>query len=264
MRLLLIGDIVGKPGRHIVCRALPSLIEKEKLDLVIANGENAAGGSGITPMIYEELRNAGVDVVTLGDHIYRRAEVFDVLTDTANIVKPANYPTEAAGREFVVAEARDGTQCAVFSLLGRVFMRPVDCPFKAADRVLAAMPPEVRVIVLDFHAEATSDKQLMGRYLDGRVSAVLGTHTHVATADERIFPKGTAFQCDVGMTGPYESILGRQIERVLETTLTFTPTPFDVATDDVRLSGTIVDVDPATGRATAVRRLVVRDSELSH
>lgn len=264
MRLLLIGDIVGKPGRQIVCRALPLLIEREKLDLVIANGENAAGGSGITPMIYEELRNAGVDVVTLGDHIYRRAEVFDVLTDTANMVKPANYPTEAAGREFVVAEARDGTKCAVFSLLGRVFMRPVDCPFKAADRVLAAIPPEVRVIVLDFHAEATSDKQLMGRFLDGRASAVLGTHTHVATADERIFPKGTAFQCDVGMTGPYESILGRQIERVLQTTLTFTPTPFDVATEDVRLSGTIVDVDPATGRATAIRRLMVRDSELSH
>jgi 2',3'-cyclic-nucleotide 2'-phosphodiesterase len=263
MRLLLIGDIVGKPGRQIICRALPALVEKEQLDLVVANGENAAGGSGITPMIYEELRGAGVDVVTLGDHIYRRSEVFEVLNDEANIVKPANYPTEAAGREFAVVNARNGVSCAVFSLLGRVFMRPVDCPFKAADRVLAALPPETRVILLDFHAEATSDKQLMGRYLDGRVSAVLGTHTHVATADECIFPGGTAFQCDVGMTGPYESILGRQIDRVLATTLTFTPTPFDVATADVRFSGTIVDVDPVTGRATAIRRLLIRESELA-
>ncbi|HTQ37782.1 MAG TPA: TIGR00282 family metallophosphoesterase [Pirellulales bacterium] len=263
MRLLLIGDIVGKPGRQIVCRALKPLIERERLDLVVANAENAAGGSGLTPAIYHELIAAGVDVVTLGDHIYRRAEVFEMLHSEANIVKPANYPAEAAGRNFAVVKARNGVLCAVFSLLGRVFMRPVDCPFKAADRVLAAIPPEVRVILLDFHAEATSDKQLMGRYLDGRVSAVLGTHTHVPTADECLYPQGTAFQCDVGMTGPYESILGRQIDRVLETTLTFTPTAFDVATGDVRLSGTIVDIDPATGRATAIRRLVIRENELS-
>jgi 2',3'-cyclic-nucleotide 2'-phosphodiesterase len=263
MRLLLIGDIVGKPGRQIVCRALPPLIEREQLDLVVANGENAAGGSGITPAIYHELRTAGVDVVTLGDHIYRRAEVFDVLGSASDIVKPANYPAEAAGRDWAVVKARNGISCAVFSLLGRVFMRPVDCPFKAADRVLAALPTETRVILLDFHAEATSDKQLMGRYLDGRVSAVLGTHTHVPTADESILPKGTAFQCDVGMTGPYDSILGRLIDRVLETTLTFNPTQFDVATGDVRLSSTIVDVDPATGRATGIRRLVIRENELA-
>ncbi len=145
--------------------------------------------------------------------------------------------------------------------MGRVFMRPVDCPFKAADRVLADLSKEIRVVLLDFHAEATSDKQLMGRYLDGRVSAVLGTHTHVPTADECIFPGGTAFQCDVGMTGPYESILGRQIDRVLETTLTFNPTAFDVANGDVRLSGTIVDVNPETGKATAVCRLMVREND---
>jgi 2',3'-cyclic-nucleotide 2'-phosphodiesterase len=202
-------------------------------------------------------------VITLGDHIYRRAEVFDVLHGTPNIVKPANFPTEAAGYEVATVKARNGVSCAVFSLLGRVFMRPVDCPFKAADRVLASLPNEVRVILLDFHAEATSDMQVMGRYLDGRVSAVLGTHTHVPTADECIYPGGTAFQCDVGMTGPYESILGRQIERVMETTLTFMPTAFDVATGDVRLSGTIVDVDPITGRAAGIRRLVVRESDLT-
>jgi metallophosphoesterase (TIGR00282 family) len=263
MRILLIGDIVGKPGRQIVCRALGPLIEREGLDLVIANGENAAGGTGITPAIYRELIGAGVNVITLGDHIYKRGEIIGVLQSEQNIVKPANYPSDAPGREFAVATARNGTQVGVMSLLGRVFMRPVDCPFKAADRVLATLPPDVRVVVLDFHAEATSDKQLMGRHLDGRVSAVLGTHTHVPTADECILPCGTAFQCDVGMTGPYESILGRRIDRVMETTLTFSPTAFDVATGDVRLSGSIVDVDEATGRATAIRRIVVREDDLA-
>lgn len=262
MRLLLIGDIVGKPGRQIVCRALGPLIEREKLDLVVANAENAAGGSGITPAIYHELVDSGVDVVTLGDHIYRRAEAIDMLRANSNIVKPANYPPEAPGSELAVVKGKNGVTCAVFSLLGRVFMRPVDCPFKAADRILGGLPADIKVIVLDFHAEATSDKQLMGRYLDRRVSAVLGTHTHVPTADECILPGGTAFQCDVGMTGPYESILGRQINRVLETTLTFTPSSFDVATGDVRLSGAIVDVDPQTGRASSIRRLLVRESDL--
>ena len=174
-----------------------------------------------------------------------------------NIVKPANYPAAAPGETWAWSRRADGTQVAVFSLLGRVFMRPVDCPWAAVDRVLAEIPADVKVRVVDFHAEATSDKQLMGRYLDGRVSAVLGTHTHVTTADEQIFPGGTAFQCDVGMTGPYDSILGRRIDRVTETTITFQPTQFDVATSDVRLCGTIVEVDPATGQATAIRRLVV-------
>lgn len=261
MRILLIGDVVGKPGRHIIVQALAGLIARESLDLVIANGENAAGGSGITPAIYRELLRAGVDCITLGDHIYRRQEIESVLDAEANIVKPANFPPEAAGREVALVTARNGVQVAVFSLLGRVFMRPVDCPFAAADRVLATVPPEVKVIVLDLHAEATSDKQLMGRFLDGRVSAVLGTHTHVATADEQILPGGTAFQCDVGMTGPYESILGRRIDRVLETTRTFHPTHFEVATGDPRLCGTIVDVDPTTGKATGIRRLCVLSPE---
>lgn len=263
MRLLLIGDIVGKPGRQIVAQALPWLIDRERLDLVIANAENAAGGSGITPRIYKELIGCGVDCITLGDHIYRRAEIAATLQTESNILKPANYPPEAPGRSWTIVTARDGTRAAVFSLLGRVFMRPVDCPWAAADRVLSEIGPDIKVIVLDFHAEATSDMQLMGRYLDGRVSAVLGTHTHVPTADEEIFPNGTAFQCDVGMTGPYESILGRRIDRVLETTRTFFPTNFEVARNDVRLCGTIVDVDPQTGRATAIRRLCVRQAELA-
>ncbi len=261
MRILLIGDVVGKPGRRIIVRALQGLIEREGLDLVIANAENAAAGSGITPAICRELVTAGVDCITLGDHIYRRREIYGTLNNDKNIVKPANFPDQAPGHAFAVVTARDGTQVGVFCLLGRVFMRPVDCPFAAADRVLDQLPPAVRVIVVDMHAEATSDKQLMGRYLDGRVSAVLGTHTHVPTADECIFPRGTAFQCDVGMTGPYDSILGRQIDRVLETTRTFIPTQFDVAENDIRICGTIVDVDPATGRATAIRRLRVDWSE---
>jgi metallophosphoesterase (TIGR00282 family) len=262
MRILLMGDIVGKPGRAIVVRALPELIKRERLDFVIANAENSAGGSGITPAIYRELVAAGVDCITLGDHIYRRAEITGVLQREPNIVKPANFPPDSPGREYAIVPARNGISVAVVSLLGRVFMRPVDCPFRAADRVLSVIPSDIKVRIVDFHAEATSDKQLMGRYLDGRVSAVLGTHTHVPTADEEILPGGTAHQCDVGMTGPHESILGRRIERVRDTTLTFMPTHFDVATADVRINGSIVDVDRQTGKATAIRRLCVRQAEL--
>ncbi|MEX2172897.1 MAG: TIGR00282 family metallophosphoesterase [Pirellulaceae bacterium] len=261
MRILLIGDIVGKPGERIVAKALPALRQREALDLVIANAENAADGSGLSPSIYRRLIAAGVDAITLGDHIYRRSEISSVLQSEANIVKPANYPAAAPGRTWVVVAAANGTQVAVTSLLGRVFMRPVDCPWQAIERVLGELPAEVKVRVIDFHAEATSDKQLMGRYLDGRVTAVLGTHTHVTTADEQILPGGTAFQCDVGMTGPHDSILGRRVDRVLETTVTFQPTHFEVATGDVRLCGTIVDCDADTGRATAVRRLVVTQDE---
>ena len=261
MRLLLIGDIVGKPGEKIVTRSLPGLRKREQLDLIVANAENAADGSGLSPSIYRRLIAAGVDVITLGDHIYRRSEIASVLESEANIVKPANFPGAAPGKSWCVATAADGTRVAVVSLLGRVFMRPVDCPWAAIDRVLTEIPAEVKVRLVDFHAEATSDKQVMGRYLDGRVTAVLGTHTHVTTADEQIFPKGTAFQCDVGMTGPHESILGRRIDRVTETTITFQPTQFDVAEGDVRLSGTIVEADPATGQATAIRRLVLTADE---
>ncbi len=260
MRILLIGDIVGKPGRRIVTDALPGLIETHRLDLVVANAENAASGSGLTPAMYRELIAAGVDCITLGDHIYRRKEICEVLENERNIVKPANYPPEAPGREFAVVAARNGAQVAVISLLGRVFMRPADCPWHAIDRVLAELRDDVKVRLVDFHAETTSDMQVMGRYLDGRVSAVLGTHTHVPTADEQVFPGGTAFQCDVGMTGPYESILGRRIDRVTKTTITFYPTQFEVATGDVRLCGSIVDVDPETGQALGIERLCVRES----
>lgn len=243
----------------MVTRAVPGLRVEESLDLIAVNAENAAGGSGLTPAIYRELIGAGVDCITMGDHVYRRREIFPILTGEARIVRPANYPQEAPGRPFTVLTTRGKNRVAVISLVGRVFMTPVDCPFHAIDRVLDAIGPDVKIILVDFHAEATSDMQVMGRYLDGRVTAVLGTHTHVPTADEQILPGGTAFQCDVGMTGPHESILGRRIDRVMETVRTFRPTHFEVATGDPRMHGTIVDCDPATGRATAIRRIVIDD-----
>ena len=260
MRILFIGDIVGKPGRLICTQVMRGLRAEENLDLVVANAENIAGGSGLTPEIYHELIAAGIDGITMGDHVFRRREIFPILQSERRIVRPANYPVTAPGRDFAILRARQQVGVAIFTMVGRVFMPPVDCPFQAADRVLASLPPDIRVILLDYHAEATSDKQLMGRFLDGRVSAVLGTHTHVPTADERILPRGTAFQCDVGMTGPHESILGRRIDRVMETARTFRPTHYDVATDDVRLNGSIVDIDPQTGHATAIRRICIDET----
>jgi 2',3'-cyclic-nucleotide 2'-phosphodiesterase len=262
MRILFLGDIVGQPGLEIVRRALPVLIPAERIDLVIANAENAAGGSGLTPRLYRQLRQAGVDLVTLGDHIYKKADIFALLDTEERLCKPANFPPEAPGRPYALAAARDGTPVAVISLLGRTFMRPVDCPFRAADRVLAEIGTRARCIVVDCHAEATADKYLMGHYLKGRVSAVLGTHTHVATADEQILPGGTAFICDVGMTGPYDSILGRRVDRVLSTTVTFVPSLFEVATGDPRLAGALVDIDPATGKAQAIRRVMLTEESL--
>jgi metallophosphoesterase (TIGR00282 family) len=263
VRILLIGDIVGKPGVKIVTDSLAGLRQRQGIDFVIANGENSADGSGISPSIHKKLIAAGVDCITLGDHIYRRSEIVPVLQRESNILRPANYPASAPGRGWTVVNSAAGIPVAVVSLMGRVFMRPVDCPWTAVDRVLAEIPADVKVRIVDFHGEATSDKQLMGRYLDGKVTAVLGTHTHVTTADEQILPGGTAFQCDVGMTGPHESILGRRIDRVMETTLTFQPTQFDVATGDVRISGTVVDADEQTGRSTSIRRLVVKDGEFA-
>jgi metallophosphoesterase (TIGR00282 family) len=257
MRILFLGDIVGKPGRQICTQAMRGLRAEENLDLIVANAENIAGGSGLTPELYQDLLACGIDGVTMGDHVYRRREIFSILQSDRRIVRPANFPASAPGHDFAILRTRQQVNVAIFTLLGRVFMPPVDCPFTAADRVLAALPADIHVILVDFHAEATSDKQLMGRHLDGRVSAVLGTHTHVATADEQILPGGTAFQCDVGMTGPHESILGRRIDRVMETTRTFRPTHFEVATGNVRLNGAIVEVDPQTGRATAIRRICI-------
>ncbi|HIF30100.1 MAG TPA: YmdB family metallophosphoesterase [Planctomycetes bacterium] len=262
MRILLVGDVVGKPGLDIATAAIPRLIRERGLHLVVVNGENASDGSGITPSIHKALIECGARCITLGDHIYRRKEIYATLDERDDIVKPANFPADAPGRPWTLVQGSNGSPVAVISLLGRVFLRPVDCPWTAVDRVLDEIPRDVKLILVDFHAEATSDKQVMGRYLDGRVSAVLGTHTHVPTADETIFPGGTAFQCDVGMTGPHESILGRRIDRVTETTLTFRPTRFHVADGDNRLNGTIVEVDDMTGRAKSIQRVTVRQKQL--
>ena len=260
MKILCIGDIFGRPGRRAVRECLDEIVEKHGVSLVVANAENAAGGSGITPSIYEELIAAGVQAITLGDHIYRRRSIVQILQSKSNIVKPANYPADAPGRDHCVVKTDSDISVVVISLIGRVFMKPVDCPFAAVDRILEGLPDDMKIVLVDMHAEATSDMQLMGRFLDGRVSAVLGTHTHVPTADETILPGGTAFQCDVGMTGPYESILGRRIDRVLQTTRNFTPTPFDVASNDVRLCGTLVEVDTSNGKAQAVRRICLTEA----
>ncbi len=263
MRILFIGDVVGTPGVNFLRRALPVLVAHERVDCVIANAENAAGGSGLTASLSRKLREAGVDLITLGDHVYKKQEIIPTLEREERVCRPANFPPDAPGREAAVAAARDGTPVAALCVLGRTFMRPVDCPFRAADRVLAALPPEVKVVVVDAHAEATADKYLLGHHLKGRVSAVLGTHTHVPTADEQVLPGGTAFISDVGMTGPYDSILGRRVDRVLFTTVTFVPSAFDVAEGDPRLGGALVDVDPATGRATAIRRVMLDEAGLA-
>ena len=242
-------------------RAVPGLRRQESIDLVIANGENAENGSGITPAIYRKLIAAGVDCVTLGDHIYRKKDIISILEGQDNIVKPANYPADAPGKTWTVVKAENGREVAVFSLMGRVFMKPVDCPYTKANEVLKEIPESVKIRFCDFHAEATSDKQLMGRHLDGRVTAVCGTHTHVPTADEQVLPGGTAFISDVGMTGPHESILGRKIEKVLKATLTFRPVPFDVATGDVQISGVVIDVDPKSGKGQGIRRIKVTEKD---
>jgi 2',3'-cyclic-nucleotide 2'-phosphodiesterase len=255
LKILFIGDVVGAPGRKIVGQVLPRLIPRWGLGLVVCNAENAAGGSGLTLKCHEELVEAGVDVMTMGDHVYRKDEIFQVFDRTGRVLRAANYPPDSPGPELSLVEARDGTMVGVFTVLGRTFMKPVDCPFRASDRMLEQIGRDARVVIVDMHAEATSDKQLLARYLDGRVSAVLGTHTHVATADEQVLKLGTAFQADVGMTGPHDSILGRRYDRVLSATLTCVPTHFDVATGDPRLNGALLTIDPATGRSLAISRV---------
>jgi 2',3'-cyclic-nucleotide 2'-phosphodiesterase len=255
LKILFIGDVVGAPGRKIVSQVLPRLIPRWGLGLVVCNAENAAGGSGLTVKCHDELLEAGVDVMTMGDHVYRKDEIFQVFDRTGKVLRAANFPHDSPGPELALAEARDGTMVAVFTVLGRTFMKPVDCPFRASDRILERIGSDARVIIVDIHAEATSDKQLLARYLDGRISAALGTHTHVATADEQVLMHGTAFQADVGMTGPHDSILGRRYDRVLSATLTCVPSHFDVATGDPRLNGALLTIDPLTGRALSISRV---------
>lgn len=262
MKILFLGDIVGEPGRKIVRKAVPMLRRRLNLDLVVANAENVAGGSGMTPKTFAQLRRAGVDACTMGDHVYKRREIYSLFEKGEPVCKPANYPAEAPGPDHLIVPAASGAPVAVVSVLGRVFTKPVDCPLRALDRVLAGLEGRAKVILVDVHAEATGEKQVVFRYVLGRVSAVLGTHTHVPTADAMIAPPGTAYITDVGMTGPYESIIGRQIDKVVRAAKTFEPTPFDVASGDPRISGAVVDVDETTGRATAIEPLQFNRSEI--
>lgn len=263
MRILFLGDIVGRPGVSMVKKALPLVVEAERIDLVIANAENVTGGSGLTPKAFRELRLAGIDMVTMGDHVYRRGEIIPVLKTDDRICRPANFPPSAPGHEFIVSQTSSGVKVAAFCLLGRTFMKSVDCPFAAADRVLAQIPSDIRCVFVDIHAEATADKYLMLHHLKGRVSALLGTHTHIPTADEHVVPEGTAYITDVGMTGPYQSILGRRIDRVLSTAISFIPSSFDVAEEDPRLCGAIVEVDANSGRANDIRRFSLTEEKLA-
>ena len=262
MRFLFVGDVVGTPGVTMLRRAAPHVRTREKLDFIVANVENATNGSGLSAKDYKLLRSTGIEAFTLGDHVYKRSEIATTLAHPAEpIGRPANFPPASPGKDYVRFTVQ-GVEVVVILLLGRTFMKPVDCPFAAVDRVLSQLTPGPRITIVDMHAEATADKYLIAHHLKGRVTAVLGTHTHVPTADEQIFPGGTAFQCDVGMTGPYEGILGRRVDRVLPTITTFVPHPFDVASQDVRLAGAIVDVDPATGKATGIQRYMLREKEL--
>jgi 2',3'-cyclic-nucleotide 2'-phosphodiesterase len=260
LRILCLGDIVGRPGRQVVNQKLPGLVRQHNVDLVIANAENIAGGSGITQNLFNKLRSYGVDVVTLGDHVFKKIDIIPTLVASERIVRPANLSHAAAGRTHTVVTTNAGVQVGVFCLLGRIFMNqlPADDPFAAADRVLEQLPASVRVCVCDIHAEASSEKIAMGHWLDGRCSLIFGTHTHVPTADAKILPGGSAFISDLGMCGPYDSVLGRRKDRVVKYMTTNMPQPFDVATGDVRLCGALAEIDAQTGRALSIERIEVQ------
>jgi len=261
MNLLFVGDVVGKPGRRALAALLPRLIDQHRVDYAVVNVENAAGGYGVTEAVFAELDALPVDCFTSGNHVWDKKEVANILAREPRLLRPANYPDGNPGVGLHLGRTPGGIPVATINLEGQVFMHALDSPFRTADRLLAGLPAEVRVILVDFHAEATSEKQAMGFHLDGRVSAVVGTHTHVPTGDERILPQGTAFITDVGMTGPYESIIGMRPDKVLHRFLLQTPATFEVAKRDPRLAAVVVDVDETTGRARAIERLLVPHDE---
>ena len=253
MNILFVGDIFASPGRRIVADHLQDIVETNRIDLTIANAENSAGGFGITPTIAEELLGLGVDVLTSGNHIWDKREIYDYLVRQPRLLRPANYP-QAPGSGVIVYRAHNGVECAVINLQGRTYMPSTDCPFRKADQILAGIDPAVKVKFVDFHAEVTSEKIAMGWYLDGRVSAVVGTHTHIPTADTRILPGGTAYQTDCGMTGPYESVIGVDTGIIIQRFLTGLPVRMEAARKGAEMHAVIVDVDEATGKARAIRR----------
>ena len=254
MNILFIGDIFASTGRALVGRYLREIISTEKIQLAVANAENSAGGFGITPLIAHELFSSGLDLLTSGNHIWDKKEIFDYIGREPRLLRPANYPAELPGQGWIATRARDGTEVAVINLQGRTHMPATDCPFRKADEILRSLDPRIRVRLVDFHAELTSEKEAMGWHLNGRVSAVFGTHTHVPTADERILSGGTAYQTDVGMTGPYDSVIGSDKTLALRRFLTGMPIRLESAKGGGELHATIVSVDPATGHAREIRR----------
>ncbi|MBN2453220.1 MAG: TIGR00282 family metallophosphoesterase [Candidatus Omnitrophica bacterium] len=255
MKILFIGDVVGEPGRRAIEKLVPKIMAREKTDFVIANGENAAGGSGITPAIANELFGQGVDVITSGDHIWKKKEIVEELGSDKRVLRPANYPAGAPGFGYGVFESGSGISIGVINLVGRVFMQAVECPFRSAREIVEKIKARARVIIVDIHAEATSEKIALGYYLDGTVSAVLGTHTHVQTADEKILAGGTAYISDAGMTGPFDGVIGRDKEQILKRFITQLPTKFEMAGGDIQLHGVIIDIDDKTGRAESIKRV---------
>jgi len=257
MNILFVGDIFASPGRKIIADHLEDIVKTNHIDLAIANAENAAGGFGVTPSIAEELFAMGLDVLTSGNHVWDKREVYDYFGRQPRLLRPANY-AGAPGSGVIVLPAGNGVNCAVLNLQGRTYMPPTDCPFRKADQIISELDPAVKVRFVDFHAEVTSEKVAMGRYLDGRVSAVVGTHTHVPTADTRILPGGTAYQTDCGMTGPYDSIIGVETNIILQRFLSGLPVRMEAAKRGAELHSVIVDVDESTGHARAMRRHTVR------
>lgn len=260
VKILMIGDIVGEPGRNILARRLSHLVETYEIDFVIANGENAAGGFGVTPKIAEELYLLGIDVLTTGNHVWDKKEIIDYIANQPRLLRPANYPDSTPGAGSIVMSLSRTEKVAVLQLMGRVFMPTLDCPFRAAKREIARLRAETPIIIVDMHAEATSEKRAMGWYLDGEVSAVVGTHTHVQTADEEVLPKGTAYLTDVGMTGPMHSVIGMNKDQVIHKFLNQMPQRFEMGGGPAVISATLLTVD-ANGRAQSIVRLQVKDTE---
>ncbi len=257
MKILFVGDVIGKPGRRAVLGLLPRLIEQYEIDYTIVNVENAAGGFGVTEEVLTQFEPLGIDCYTSGNHIWDKREVRGLLDRHPSLLRPANYPSGNPGKGLHIGHTAAGVAVATINLEGQVFMKSLPSPFDAADRLIAQLSDEVRVVVVDFHAEATSEKQAMGFHLDGRASAVLGTHTHVPTADARILAGGTALQTDVGMTGPYESIIGFRADKVLKRFRLQTHAPFEVARGDIRLAAAVIDVDEASGHARSIEGLLI-------
>jgi metallophosphoesterase (TIGR00282 family) len=255
MKILFIGDIVGSPGRNAVRGLLPRIKEREKIDFVIANAENAAGGSGLTPKLTEELLSYGVDVLTSGDHIWKRKEIVEIINEEDRLLRPANYPEGVPGKGWGIYSLKGKLKIGVVNLVGRIFMESLECPFRVGRGIVEEIKSETPIILVDIHAEATSEKIALAWYFDGIISALLGTHTHVPTADERIYPKGTAFISDVGMTGPHDSVIGRKVEQILTRFITQLPTRFEMAEENVQLNGAIVTINDKTGKAEDIRRI---------